>query len=53
MSRFLNLVSCLGLVSAIRYELGIAKEGVDFTDAQTLEPSDSGAIEYVPYSYSE
>jgi hypothetical protein len=28
--RFVNLVLCMGLVSAIRYELGIAEEGVDF-----------------------
>lgn len=27
---FRELVSILGLVSAIRYRLGIAKEGVDF-----------------------
>lgn len=30
MKEFMNLVSVLGLVSAIRYRLGIAKEGRDF-----------------------
>lgn len=30
MRNFVNLVSVLGLVSAIRYKLGIAKEGRDF-----------------------
>lgn len=27
---FFDLVKVLGLISAIKYELGIAKEGVDF-----------------------